>query len=112
MGNGEKLAGDEAIVGLMLERNLEEGNQKIPADTAEMRYGVSVTDEFLGWHATEQLLRDAYARMCKSLATVAKLVCGDQQVDFAFEHIEYFVVGKLAEQFGAAFEIDEIRRAP
>ena len=55
----------------MLERNLEEGNQKIPADTAEMRYGVSVTGKCLGWHAAEQLLRDAYARMCKSLATVA-----------------------------------------
>ena len=45
---GKKLAGDEAIVGLMLERNLEEGNQQIPADTAEMRYGVSVTDKCLG----------------------------------------------------------------
>ena len=55
----------------MLERNLEEGNQKIPADTAEMRYGVSVTDKCLGWHAAEQLLRDANARMCKPLVTVA-----------------------------------------
>jgi|GEM_PF-1910580 hypothetical protein len=100
------------LLDLMPESNLEEGNQKIPADTAEMRYGVSVMDECLGWHATEQLLRDAYARMCNPLATVASLVCGDQQVDFAFEHIEYFVVGKLAEQFGAAFEIDEIWRAP
>ena len=68
---GKKLAGDEAIVGLLLERNLEEGNQKIPADTAEMRYGVSVTDKCLGWHAAEQLLREANARMCKPLATVA-----------------------------------------
>lgn len=68
---GQKIAGDEAIVGLMLESKLEEGNSKIPADTAEMRYGVSITDECLGWHTTEQLLRDAYARMCKALATVA-----------------------------------------
>jgi len=49
---GPEIAGDEAIVGLMLESNLEEGS--------EMRYGVSVTDECLGWHTAEQLLCDAY----------------------------------------------------
>ena len=54
----------------MRESNLEEGNQKISADAAEMRWGID-NGRVLGWHATEQLLRDAYARMYKRLATGA-----------------------------------------
>ena len=54
----------------MLESNLEEGNQKISADAAEMRWGID-NGRVLGWHAAEQLLRDANARMCKPLVTVA-----------------------------------------
>ena len=68
---GQKVAGDEAIIGLMLESNLEEGNQEIPADIAQMRYGVSVTDECIGWAVTERLLREAHTTLDKPLAIVA-----------------------------------------
>jgi 3-deoxy-7-phosphoheptulonate synthase len=32
------------LLGMMLESNLFEGNQKIPADLSQLKYGVSVTD--------------------------------------------------------------------
>lgn len=67
----QKVTGDEAIIGLMLESNLEEGNQKIPADPTALRYGVSVTDECIGWETTARLLRGAYAKLIQPLATVA-----------------------------------------
>jgi 3-deoxy-7-phosphoheptulonate synthase len=43
----------------MLESNLESGNQKIPADLSELRYGVSVTDACIDWETTEQTLKQA-----------------------------------------------------
>ena len=49
--------GNRSIVGVMLESNLLEGNQPIPDDLEEIRYGVSVTDACIGWEITEVLLR-------------------------------------------------------
>ncbi len=49
--------GNRSIVGLMLESNLGWGNQKIPADLKQLKYGVSVTDACIDWAATEKLLR-------------------------------------------------------
>ena len=50
--------GNTSIIGLMLESNLEAGNQKIPADLSQLRYGVSVTDGCIDWERTESLLLD------------------------------------------------------
>lgn len=54
----QKSDGEEAIIGAMLESNLSEGNQKIPADPRELRYGVSVTDSCIGWEESARLLRE------------------------------------------------------
>ncbi len=51
--------GNRSIVGLMLESNIEAGNQPIPDDRSRLRYGVSVTDPCIDWHSTEELLRRA-----------------------------------------------------
>ncbi len=51
--------GNRSIVGLMLESNLYAGNQAIPADRTQLRYGVSVTDACIGWEATEEVIRRA-----------------------------------------------------
>ncbi|WP_293910781.1 3-deoxy-7-phosphoheptulonate synthase [Deinococcus sp.] len=59
----QRVAGNDALVGLMLESNLMEGKQSIPADLARLRYGVSVTDACVGWESTEELLRWAYDQM-------------------------------------------------
>ncbi len=48
--------GTKSIVGLMLESNLYEGNQSIPKDLSQLRYGVSVTDKCMSWEMTERLL--------------------------------------------------------
>jgi len=50
------LAGNEALIGLMLESNLHEGNQPFCSDTSFLKYGVSITDECISWESTEQLL--------------------------------------------------------
>jgi 3-deoxy-7-phosphoheptulonate synthase len=54
-----------AIIGLMLESNLFEGNQKITDDISKLKYGVSITDACIGWDTTEALLREASARLRK-----------------------------------------------
>ena len=61
------LEGNRSIVGLMLESNLGWGNQKIPADLKQLKYGVSVTDACIDWPTTEKLLRGAHAKLKDSL---------------------------------------------
>jgi 3-deoxy-7-phosphoheptulonate synthase len=43
----------------MLESNLEAGNQPIPKNLSELKYGCSVTDACIDWPTTERLLRAA-----------------------------------------------------
>jgi 3-deoxy-7-phosphoheptulonate synthase len=51
------LEGNESIIGLMVESNLEEGNQSA-ANLDELKYGVSITDKCIDWKTTEKSLRD------------------------------------------------------
>lgn len=51
--------GNRSIVGLMIESFIEAGNQPIPADLSQLRYGCSVTDACIDWDATEQMIRSA-----------------------------------------------------
>ncbi len=53
--------GNRSIIGLMLESNLGAGNQEIPADRTQLRYGVSVTDACIDWETTESTLKEAAA---------------------------------------------------
>ena len=48
--------GNTSIVGLMLESNLKHGNQPIPSDLSELKYGVSITDACIDWDKTEEIL--------------------------------------------------------
>jgi 3-deoxy-7-phosphoheptulonate synthase len=50
-------AGNNSIIGIMLESNINEGNQPIPDDLSEIRHGVSVTDACINWETTETILR-------------------------------------------------------
>lgn len=59
------LAGNKAICGTMIESNLSEGNQKIPPDLAQLQYGVSVTDQCLGWKTTEEMILEAFEKLKK-----------------------------------------------
>jgi 3-deoxy-7-phosphoheptulonate synthase len=55
--------GNQSIVGTMLESNINAGNQPIPADLSQLKYGVSVTDACIDWTSTEKLLRDARRKL-------------------------------------------------
>jgi 3-deoxy-7-phosphoheptulonate synthase len=55
--------GNDAIVGVMIESNIVAGNQAIPADLSQLKYGCSVTDACVDWSTTETMLREAAARL-------------------------------------------------
>lgn len=64
----QRMDGNDAIVGLMLESNLREGNQKLTSDPSKLDYGVSVTDACISWETTEALIRSAHERLLRSLS--------------------------------------------
>jgi 3-deoxy-7-phosphoheptulonate synthase len=51
--------GNKSLLGVMIESNIVAGNQSIPADLAQLKYGCSVTDACIDWEATETMIRDA-----------------------------------------------------
>ena len=57
------MEGNRSIVGVMIESNLGAGNQSIPADRSQLKYGVSVTDACVDWATTETMLREAHAKL-------------------------------------------------
>ncbi len=56
---GQIRSGSRAIMGVMLESNIEAGNQPLSSDRSKLRYGVSVTDQCIDWPTTEQCLMAA-----------------------------------------------------
>jgi 3-deoxy-7-phosphoheptulonate synthase len=61
-------AGNRSIVGVMIESNLEAGNQPIPDDLTQLKYGLSVTDACVDWPTTEKMLRETAAQLKDVLA--------------------------------------------
>jgi 3-deoxy-7-phosphoheptulonate synthase len=57
------LEGNRSIVGLMIESNLDWGNQSIPEDLTQLKHGVSVTDACIDWKTTEDCLHDMNAKL-------------------------------------------------
>lgn len=55
--------GNRSIIGLMLESNINEGNQSAEQPKSDMLYGVSVTDACINWKTTKKLLIDIYTRL-------------------------------------------------
>jgi 3-deoxy-7-phosphoheptulonate synthase len=58
-------AGNQSIVGLMLESHLFEGNQSMNSNVEAMRYGVSITDACMSWTDTEKTLNAIATRLRK-----------------------------------------------
>jgi len=50
--------GNTSIQSLMIESNINWGNQSIPKNLADLKYGVSVTDACIDWPTTEKAIRD------------------------------------------------------
>ncbi len=49
--------GNTSIMGVMVESNLFHGKQKLSSDISTLKYGVSITDECIGWDETEKTLK-------------------------------------------------------
>jgi len=50
-------AGEKSIIGVMIESNINEGNQKVPAEgPAGLKKGVSITDACIAWDTTVDTL--------------------------------------------------------
>ena len=63
----QRIDGNDAIIGLMLESNIREGNQKNKADLSAMQYGVSITDACISWDTTEHLILSAHEQLDQTL---------------------------------------------
>ena len=59
----EQRSRHSSIKGVMIESNLFEGNQPISADIKKLAYGISITDECVGWDVTEQMIDYAWHKL-------------------------------------------------
>ena len=58
----QRMAGNDAIIGIMLESHLFAGRQELIDGKAE-KYGVSVTDACIDWGTTAELLASLHQQM-------------------------------------------------
>lgn len=65
----QRMDGNNAIVGLMLESNLCEGSQKNTCDLSTMKYGISITDACISWESTENLILSAHEALSGLVAS-------------------------------------------
>ncbi|KAF1971415.1 phospho-2-dehydro-3-deoxyheptonate aldolase [Bimuria novae-zelandiae CBS 107.79] len=62
-------AGETAIASVMIESNINEGNQSVPKEGKEgLKYGVSITDACISWEDTEQVLEELASAVAKRRA--------------------------------------------
>ncbi|QIB52515.1 MULTISPECIES: 3-deoxy-7-phosphoheptulonate synthase [Pseudomonas] len=57
------LEGNNSIIGLMVESHINWGNQSIPPDLADLKYGVSVTDACIDWDTTVKSIRNMHHKL-------------------------------------------------
>ncbi|MCF7203497.1 3-deoxy-7-phosphoheptulonate synthase [Pseudomonas oligotrophica] len=57
------LEGNQSIVGLMVESHLGWGNQSIPKDLSQLKYGVSITDACIDWETTEKAVLSMHNKL-------------------------------------------------
>jgi 3-deoxy-7-phosphoheptulonate synthase len=61
----QRVEGTKSVIGMMVESHLNEGNQPILKNAADLKYGVSITDSCIGWETTERMLRWGYETLGK-----------------------------------------------
>ncbi|SEA13134.1 3-deoxy-D-arabinoheptulosonate-7-phosphate synthase [Desulfuromusa kysingii] len=57
------IADPGSITGVMIESNIHAGNQSIPEDLRDLKYGVSITDKCVSWETTVEMLTKAHDRL-------------------------------------------------
>ncbi|KAK3292401.1 uncharacterized protein B0H64DRAFT_228045 [Chaetomium fimeti] len=64
--------GERAIIGVMVESNINEGNQKVPAEgPSALKKGVSITDACINWESTVEVLEDLAAAVRERRTLIA-----------------------------------------
>ncbi|MEH6582120.1 MAG: 3-deoxy-7-phosphoheptulonate synthase [Halioglobus sp.] len=61
------LDGNKSIIGLMIESNINAGNQSIPSNLDDLAYGVSITDGCIDWDTTERCLLEMREKLKDTL---------------------------------------------
>ncbi len=67
------LEGECCIRGMILESNLQAGNQALTSDRSKLRYAVSLTDPCLDWSTTERLILWGHEMLSKENIYLQKL---------------------------------------
>jgi 3-deoxy-7-phosphoheptulonate synthase len=62
------IEGNQSIVGVMIESNIGAGNQSIPENLADLKYGISITDACIDWETTVATLRESARRLAPVLS--------------------------------------------
>ncbi|KAK5662321.1 hypothetical protein OQA88_8227 [Cercophora sp. LCS_1] len=71
--------GETAIIGVMIESNVNEGNQKVPAEgPSALKKGVSITDACINWEDTVAVLEDLAAAVRDRRKLVGGAINGDE----------------------------------
>jgi 3-deoxy-7-phosphoheptulonate synthase len=65
----QRVAGNHALIGLMVESFIEEGNQPFPAPRASLHRGISITDACVNWTTTERMLRHGAKNLSGNLVS-------------------------------------------
>lgn len=52
----QRVNGNEGIVGVMIESNINPGKQTLTSDISDLEFGVSITDACVGWEKTKEIL--------------------------------------------------------
>jgi len=69
--------GETGIVAVMIESNINEGNQKVPAEgPSALKKGVSITDACIDWDSTVTVLEDLAAAVSERRSKNAKKTNG------------------------------------
>ena len=59
------IADSDSITGVMIESNLNAGNQNIPKNLNQLKYGISITDKCVDWETTVEMLTRAHSRLAQ-----------------------------------------------
>jgi len=59
----QRAAGNASLFGMMVESNINDGNQPLGKDGEGLKYGVSITDACIGWEITERMLRSGHSML-------------------------------------------------
>ena len=62
------IAGNQSIMGAMIESNLEAGKQDFHQPKDKLHYGVSITDGCIDWPTTEALIRETHTALAPRFA--------------------------------------------